>query len=96
MPGGSAAPGTGYFTRLKQDGRWYLLDPEGCAFFSLGPDCVVARCDARIDGLEPLVRNLPDPGDPQARELYAPMEHPFGETPRGAGKLFSLRRAQPA
>lgn len=87
------APGTGYFTRLKQDGRWYLLDPEGCAFFSLGPDCVVARCDARIDGLEPLVRNLPDPGDPQARELYAPMEHPFGETPRGAGKLFSFERA---
>lgn len=84
------APGTGYFTRLKQDGRWYLLDPEGCAFFSLGPDCVVARCDARIDGLEPLVRNLPDPGDPQApgalRAHGAPL---WGDAP-GSGQAVFL------
>lgn len=87
------AAGTGFFSRIKQGNRWYLLDPEGCAFFSLGPDCVVARCDARIDGLESLLRNLPDPEAPEARELYAPMERAFGETPRGPGKLFSFERA---
>ncbi len=87
------APGSGFFTRLKRDGRWYLLDPEGCAFFSLGPDCVVARCDARIDGLEPLLQGLPDRNDPAVRELYAPLTRPFGETPRGPGLMYSYERA---
>ena len=32
--------GVGFFTRIKVDGRWHLLDPDGCAFFSMGPDCV--------------------------------------------------------
>ena len=27
------AAGTGFFSRVKQENRWYLLDPEGCAFF---------------------------------------------------------------
>lgn len=87
------ASGTGFFTRMKREGRWYLLDPDGRAFFSLGPDCVVARCDARIDGLESLVRGLPDPASEDAQALYAPMERPFGETPRSEGKLFSFERA---
>ena len=32
--------GTGYFSKCKQDGRWWLTDPEGYAYFSMGPDCV--------------------------------------------------------
>ena len=87
------AQGTGFFTRLKKDGRWYLLDPDGCAFFSLGPDCVVARCDARIDGLESLVRGLPPRNAPEARELYAPMRRDFGEVDRGPGLMYSFERA---
>ncbi|MBP3644917.1 MAG: beta-galactosidase [Clostridia bacterium] len=80
--------GTGYFSRIKQDGRWYLVDPDGCAFFSAGPDCVVARCDARVDGLESLLSWEMD--DPQ---LVEPMEHEWGENGRGMGKLLSFERA---
>ncbi len=82
------ADGTGYFSRIKKDGWWYLLDPEGCAFFSVGPDCVVARCDGRIDGLESLLAWLPE--DP---ELYGDREHQFGEVQRGPRKLISFERA---
>ena len=35
--------GTGYFGKAKRNGRWYLTDPSGCAFFSMGPDCAALR-----------------------------------------------------
>ena len=82
------AQGTGYFSKIKKDGRWYLLDPDGCAFFSAGPDCVIARCDGRVDGLESLLEWLPD--DP---ELVEPMQRDWGEVPRGRGKMVSFERA---
>ena len=84
--------GTGYFSRVKRDGRWYLTDPEGCAFFSMGPDCVVARCDARIDGVESLLQWLPDENDPAWQPMFARLERPFGEIDRGPGRLFSYER----
>jgi hypothetical protein len=91
--GGDAArklgEGTGFFTKLKKDGRWMLLDPDGCAFFSQGPDCVVARADARVDGLEPLLAY--DPGDDPV--LVEPMDHDWGENDRGRGRLISFERA---
>ena len=80
--------GTGYFSKIKQDDRWYLLDPSGCAFFSMGPDCVIVRNDGRIDGLEPLLEWLPE--DP---ELVEPLRRPWGEVPRGEGKMISFERA---
>lgn len=83
------AEGTGYFSKIKKDGRWYLLDPEGCAFFSAGPDCVIARCDGRVDGLEQLLTWLPE-NDP---ELVEPMDREWGEVPRGVGKMMSYERA---
>ncbi|MBQ6382848.1 MAG: beta-galactosidase [Clostridia bacterium] len=82
--------GTGYFGKIRKDGRWYLTDPEGCAFFSMGPDCVVARCDARIDGLENLLEDLPS--REEAPELYGDGRLSFGETERGRGVLFSYER----
>ena len=85
-------PGTGFFSRVKADGRWYLTDPEGCAFFSMGPDCVTARCDARIDGLESLLTDLP-PREGDTAALYENTRRNFGETDRGEGVLFSYERA---
>lgn len=32
------AKGTGFFTKYKADGKWWLADPDGYAFFSAGPD----------------------------------------------------------
>lgn len=31
---------TGFFRVEKADGRWWIADPEGCAFFSAGLDCL--------------------------------------------------------
>lgn len=86
------AEGTGYFGKIRRDGRWYLTDPSGCAFFSLGTDCAVARCDARIDGLESLMEALPDPEQEEYRCLYAPMREGWGEIQRPGGTLFSFER----
>ena len=86
------APGTGFFTRARQDGRWTLVDPDGFAFFSMGPDCVIARADARIDGLEALLDDLP-PRDEAHAFLYESARRAFGETERGEAVMFSYERA---
>lgn len=31
---------TGFFHTKKIDGRWWLVDPQGCLFLSVGADCV--------------------------------------------------------
>lgn len=31
---------SGYFTKLKVDGRWWLVDPDGCLFLSVGVCCI--------------------------------------------------------
>ncbi|MGW8181558.1 MAG: hypothetical protein ACWGQW_22745, partial [bacterium] len=31
--------GTGFFSTHKEEGRWWLVDPEGYAFWSVGVDC---------------------------------------------------------
>ena len=84
--------GTGFFSSVRKDGRWYLADPSGCAFFSMGPDCAAARCDARIDGLEPVLAELPDQSQPEHAALYEPLSRVFGETERPGGRMFSYER----
>ena len=52
--------GTGFF-RTRHDGRrWWLVDPEGYAFWSAGLDCVRVDCESRYDGLESALTWLPD------------------------------------
>lgn len=62
--------GTGFFTKYKKDGRWWLADPEGYAFFSAGPDCVGASADARVDGVEKWLDWLPDRNDPEYKDMF--------------------------
>ena len=90
--GRKLADGTGFFGKIKRDGRWYLTDPSGCAFFSMGPDCAVARCDARIDGLEELLEEVPPRDGPLGKTLYAPIRANWGEIPRPGGTMFSYER----
>jgi hypothetical protein len=52
---------TGFFRVQKDGGRWWLVDPDGFAFWSNGPDCVRVDCDARYDGLETALAWMPDP-----------------------------------
>ena len=56
--------GTGFFSRIKEDnGKWWLVDPLGYAFLSIGPDCVGPEIDCRIDGLEKNLDWLPSEDD---------------------------------
>jgi hypothetical protein len=59
--------GTGYFRVLCQDGRWWLVDPEGYRFFSVGCTCVRPNAETPIDGRETL---FADPPPAQARSHW--------------------------
>jgi len=51
---------TGYF-RTQHDGRrWWLVDPEGCAFLSVGPSIITPSTVSRYAGLENLFAWLPE------------------------------------
>ncbi len=50
---------TGFF-RTEHDGkRWWLIDPAGHPFFSVGPNCVTPYMPGMVKGLEPLFSWLP-------------------------------------
>ena len=86
--------GTGFFSKVKEDGRWWLVDPLGYAFFSVGPDCVVARSDCRIDGVEKWMDWLPARDDPEYGEMYRVHEKwPPVDEPRRTCTLFSFEQA---
>ena len=52
--------GEGFF-RTHYDGkRWWLVDPDGYAFWSAGLDCVRVDTEAKYDGLESALTWLPD------------------------------------
>ncbi len=53
---------TGWFA-LRHDGRRYwLADPDGYAFFSMGLDCVCFDGDCNLTGITKLCENLPPRG----------------------------------
>ena len=58
---------TGYFRVQKHNGRWYLVDPEGCAFFSSGVFGVYPGEPGWILGVENQFDELPDPEGPLAQ-----------------------------
>ncbi len=88
------APGTGRFRTFKQNERWYLLDPEGAAFFSLGVDCLGISADCRIDGIESWLDWLPAADDPLYGDCFArPLRHDGEETQRGQARSFSYMGA---
>ena len=59
---------TGHFYPAKVDGKWWLVDPEGCLFWSHGTDCVTTG-----NGVTPITdrefyfTSLPENGSPFAR-----------------------------
>lgn len=55
--------GTGFFSRCKEGGKWWLTDPLGYAYFSMGPDCVGTGSDCRVDDVEKWLEWLPDQRD---------------------------------
>lgn len=86
--------GTGFFSKKKEDGRWWLVDPDGYAFFSMGPDGVVVRSDCRVDDIEKWMDWLPEKDDPVYADMYETHEHwpPAGDSYRKC-TLFSFEMA---
>ncbi len=77
---------SGYF-RTHHDGeRWWLVDPDGYAFWSAGVDCVRVDTDANIQGLESALAWLPE-----ADGEFAPAFGPEGSVRQG--KMFNYLAA---
>jgi hypothetical protein len=88
------AEGSGFFSKIKQEGRWHLVDPLGNSFFSLGPTCVNLHPDCRVDELEELLDWLPPRNDPVYQDMYA--ERPWPEAGSGGRRncrVFSFAAA---
>ncbi len=65
---------TGFF-RTHYDGtRWWLVDPDGCLFWSAGMDCVRVDTDAACSGLNAALAWKPDTG-PAAYTGIHGLEH---------------------
>ena len=61
---------TGFF-RTQNDGkRWWLVDPEGCAFLSAGIDCIRDRAEGTVTGQEDLFTWLPPKNDSLFLKAY--------------------------
>jgi len=52
---------TGFFRTVKDDKRWWLVDPEGFAFWSAGMDCVRVDTEANCEGLKKALSWEPEP-----------------------------------
>ena len=86
--------GSGFFRSVKAEGRWWLADPCGYAFFSMGPDCVNLGTDCRVDGIEPWMEWLPDRGDPVYKKMYREFPpRPGREARPRKGIAFSFMEA---
>lgn len=63
--------GSGFFSTIKtEDGRWHLVDPDGCDYFSLGPCGTRPGDGCRVDGFEKVCDWLPEEDDPEWKEFY--------------------------
>lgn len=63
--------GTGFFSTIKTaDGRWHLVDPDGCDYFSLGFCGTRPGDGCRIDGFEAVCDWLPEESDPEWERFY--------------------------
>jgi hypothetical protein len=63
----------GFFRTRREGGRWWLVDPDGYAFWSAGADCVRVDSEARFDGVEKAL-------------TWTPEAPEFADAIRGAGR----------
>jgi len=65
--GGPRLKATGFFRTEKVNGKWWLVDPDGYLFFSLGVDCVTVGNATITTGREYMFTWLPKKDDPLAK-----------------------------
>ncbi|MDR2498117.1 MAG: beta-galactosidase [Tannerellaceae bacterium] len=54
---------TGFFRTHHDGARWWLVDPEGYGFLSVGVDCMRRTSSGPVNGIEDLFEWLPNDGD---------------------------------
>lgn len=62
---------TGFFHTHNDGKRWWLVDPDGFAFVSVGVDCIRNNASGVISGQEDLFEWLPDSTDILYKEGYS-------------------------
>ena len=62
---------TGFFHTYNDGTRWWLVDPEGYAFVSVGVDCIRSNASGVISGQEDLFDWLPDSTDILFKKAYS-------------------------
>ena len=82
---------TGFFRTVKQDGKWWLVDPDGALFISLGVDVVTPNEATILTGRESMFTGLPASGDPLAR--FYGMARGIHSGPVKEGKTFNFYEA---
>ena len=82
---------TGFFRTAQVDGRWWLVDPDGALFISLGIDVVTPNEATIITGRESMFTALPEPGDPLARHFGT--IHQVHSGPVRSGRTFNFYAA---
>jgi hypothetical protein len=89
---GPKQPAAGFFRTVKLDGKWWLVDPDGAPFFSLGIDVVAPHEATMITGRESMFQSLPHPGDdPLARHFGSARQVHSG--PVKSGRTFNFYAA---
>jgi hypothetical protein len=62
---------SGFFRTHHDGNRWWLVDPEGYAFVSVGVDCIGSNATGVITGQEDLFEWLPDSTDNLYKKGYS-------------------------
>lgn len=81
--GGPRQKATGFFRTAQVDGKWWLVDPAGYLFLSVGIDVLQPSLRTNIPGREDMFQWLPKADDPLAT-YYG------GSTPGGAPKMYDF------
>lgn len=75
---------TGFFHTANVGGKWWLVDPDGSLFLSMGVDVVRPDLSTTVGGRENMFEWIPDAADPLASCLSSP-------TPTSKANLNFLR-----
>lgn len=62
---------TGFFRTHHDGNRWWLVDPDGYAFVSVGVDCIRDNATGVISGQEDLLHWIPDKNDPLYQDAFS-------------------------
>lgn len=81
---------TGFFRIQQYQGKWWLVDPEGCLFWSHGTDCVRMEAATPITDREHYFRALPATSPFYGKASWAP--HGYYQN-RGAYRTYDFSSA---